>query len=249
MCDYRYILFCNRHRRDSTPIRQLEDAQERGSIELGAMVSNLATAATSDPESSVSQRVQAVNAILVQSGSWSNVDEADGDWLEEWCYDWEGDWTDDWYGEWWWTAPEEQPSEWHEDESSYLVCGVIGSSPKQQCNEKAKLMTDKPCNSQKRIRPTILREPSCVTFRTSKLRRMARKWLMCCVTDGTSRILVAHAACKMVANERRSVKTVPRQRLRCSVSMSKCYFHLASVTLEHPQLAPRVAPISAAESE
>ena len=41
----------------------------------------------------------------------------------------DGDCADDCYGDWWWTAPEEQSSEWHEDESFCLVCGIIGSSP------------------------------------------------------------------------------------------------------------------------
>ena len=46
------------------------------------------------------------------------------------------------------TTPEEQSSEWHDDEGSYLVCGVAGSNPnpKQQNNEKVKVMFD--CGSQ-----------------------------------------------------------------------------------------------------
>ena len=108
----------------------------------GTWCNGVFTCRQQQPGSSVLQRVQAVNAIAVQPGSLSNVDEADEDLPEEWCYDWDCDCTDDWYGDWWWTAPEEQSSEWHEDESSYLVCGVIGSSPKQQCTEKVKLMID-----------------------------------------------------------------------------------------------------------
>ena len=63
------------------------------------------------------QRVQVVNGIAVQPGSLSNVDEADVDLPEEWFFGWDCDCTDDWYGDWWWTAPEEQSSEWHEDEN------------------------------------------------------------------------------------------------------------------------------------
>ena len=72
--------------------------------------------------SSVPQHVQVVNAILVQPGSCSNVDEAEEDWPEEWCHDWDSDWADDLYGNSWWTAPEEQPSEWHEEEEFLLWC-------------------------------------------------------------------------------------------------------------------------------
>ena len=50
--------------------------------------------------------------------------------------------TGDWYGDWWWPAPEDQPNEWQQDESGNLVCGAVGSSSKQQRNEKAKLMID-----------------------------------------------------------------------------------------------------------
>ena len=45
----------------------------------------MSTTATSDAGSSVLQRVQAVNAVAVQPGSLSNVDEADEDLPEEWC--------------------------------------------------------------------------------------------------------------------------------------------------------------------
>ena len=51
---------------------------------------------------------------------------------------------EDWPEDWSWHNPEEYTSEWHDDESSYLVCGVAGSNPslKQQNNETVKLMID-----------------------------------------------------------------------------------------------------------
>ena len=111
-------------------------------MELGALVSDPSTAPAYDPRSCVSQRFQAVTAVPVQPGSWSSFDDADEDWPVDWCYDWDGDWTDEWYVDWWWTASEEQRSEWHDDESSYLVSGIAGSSPKRQCDEKVKLILD-----------------------------------------------------------------------------------------------------------
>ena len=52
--------------------------------------------------------------------------------------------TEDWHHDWSWPTPEKQSSEWHDDEGSYLVCGVAGSNPnpKQQNHDKAKLMID-----------------------------------------------------------------------------------------------------------
>ena len=35
------------------------------------------------------------------------------------------DWQDDWY----WHDSEDCASEWYDNESAYLVCGVAGSSP------------------------------------------------------------------------------------------------------------------------
>ena len=51
---------------------------------------------------------------------------------------------EDWHEDWSWPNPEEHTSEWHDDEGSYLVCGVAGSNPnpKQQNNEKVKLLID-----------------------------------------------------------------------------------------------------------
>ena len=50
------------------------------------------------------------------------------------------DWQDDWY----WHDSEDCASEWYDEESTYLVCGVAGSSPSlnQQSNDKVKLMID-----------------------------------------------------------------------------------------------------------
>ena len=134
------------------------------------------TAAAYDPRSSVSQRVQAVTAVPVQPGSWSSFDQSDEDWPGEWCYDWDGDWTDEWHGYWWWTASEQQLIECHDDESSYLVCGIAGSRPKHQSNENVKLMIDSGTQQslwcaipeELSMRPAILRESSCGTLRISK---------------------------------------------------------------------------------
>ena len=50
------------------------------------------------------------------------------------------DWQDDWY----WHDSEDCASEWYDNESAYLVCGVAGSSPNlnQQSKDKVKLMID-----------------------------------------------------------------------------------------------------------
>ena len=100
----------------------------------------------SDPGSSVSKRAQAVNSPLVQLACWSaTAADDDQDWHEEWCYDWESDWMEDWHEDRSWRNPEEQSSEWHDDEGSFLVCGAAGPNPnpKQQDNEKVKLMIDR----------------------------------------------------------------------------------------------------------
>ena len=105
-------------------------------------LSNPSTTAASDPGSSVSQRAQACERF--PCFTWQLVrmlTRPMGTGPKKGVYDWDGDWTHDWYGDWWWTAPEEQPSEWHEDESAYLVCGVIGSCLQQQ-EEKVKLVID-----------------------------------------------------------------------------------------------------------
>ena len=114
-------------------------------MELGAMVSNPSHSVVSDLGSSASQRVQAVNSSPVPPVCWSTaaVDVGE-DWPEEWCYDWESDWMEDWHEDWSWHNPVAYTSEWHDDESSCVVCGVVGSSPnlKQQNNEKVKLTID-----------------------------------------------------------------------------------------------------------
>ena len=51
---------------------------------------------------------------------------------------------EDWHEDWSWHKPEKPTSEWHDDESSYLECGVASSSPnlKQQNSQKVQLMID-----------------------------------------------------------------------------------------------------------
>ena len=90
-------------------------------MELGAMVPYPSQSVVSDPGSSVSQRVQAVNSSLVQLGCWSSagcVEEKRPEEKrpEEWCYDWGSGWTEDWHDDWSWPTPEEQSSEWHDDD-------------------------------------------------------------------------------------------------------------------------------------
>ena len=99
-------------------------------MELGAMVSNPSHSVVSDLGSSVSQRVQAVKTSPVPLFCWlAAAVDVDEDWPEECCYDWESDWMEDWPADWSWHNPEEHTSEWHDDESSYWVCAVAGSSP------------------------------------------------------------------------------------------------------------------------
>ena len=64
------------------------------------------------------------------------------DWTDEWCYDWESDWMDDWQDPWYWHSSEECARDWYDYEGTYLVCGVVGSSPNlnQQRNDKVKLI-------------------------------------------------------------------------------------------------------------
>ena len=52
----------------------------------------------------------------------------------------EEDWQDDWY----WHDSEDCASEWYDNESVYLVCGVSGSNPSlnQESKDKVKLMID-----------------------------------------------------------------------------------------------------------
>ena len=62
-------------------------------MELGSMVSQ---SAVSDPGSSVSRRIQAMNSSSVQPACWSTAAHVEEDWPQEWCYDWESDRTEDW---------------------------------------------------------------------------------------------------------------------------------------------------------
>ena len=67
-------------------------------MELGAMVTNHSQSVVSDPGSSVSQRVQAVNSSPVSPVCWSAAAvDVEEDWPEKWCYDWESHWMDDWH--------------------------------------------------------------------------------------------------------------------------------------------------------
>ena len=133
--------------------------------ELRAVVSNPSKSVVSDLGSSVSQRVQAVNSSPVHVVWWSTAAvDVDEDWPEEWCYHWEDDWHEDWS----WHNPEEHMSERHNDQSSYLVCGVAGSNPnlKQQNSEKVKLMINSGsqrtvCTQRKTTRQTISRGRWC----------------------------------------------------------------------------------------
>ena len=57
------------------------------------MESKPSPSVVSDPESSVSQRVQAVISSPVPPVCWSTAAvDVDEDWPTEWCYDWESDW-------------------------------------------------------------------------------------------------------------------------------------------------------------
>ena len=86
--------------------------QDRRPMELGAMVSHPSQTVVSDPGSSVSQRVQAVNSSPVSPVCWSESVDVEEDWPDEWWHD-----------------SEDCASEWYDNESAYLVCGVAGSSP------------------------------------------------------------------------------------------------------------------------
>ena len=99
----------------------------RRPMELGAMVSHPSQTVVSDPGSSVSQRVQAVNSSPVSPACWSEPAADEEDWPDEWWHD-----------------SEDCASEWNDNESAYLVCGVAGSNPSlnQQSQDKVKLMID-----------------------------------------------------------------------------------------------------------
>ena len=90
--------------------------------------SRIAIALTPDPM--YRNGVQAVNSSPVPLACWSTAAvDVDEDWPEEWYYDWESDWMEEWPEDWFWHNPEEYTSEWHDGESSYLVCLVAGSNP------------------------------------------------------------------------------------------------------------------------
>ena len=59
-------------------------------------------------------------------------------------HDSESDWTEDWQDDWYWHDSEDCASEWYDNESAYLVCGIAGSNPSlnQQSKDKVKLMID-----------------------------------------------------------------------------------------------------------
>ena len=72
-------------------------------MELGAVVTDPSQTVVSDPGSSVSQRVQAVNSSPVSLACWSAASaDVEEDWPDEWCNDWESDWMDDWQDDWYW---------------------------------------------------------------------------------------------------------------------------------------------------
>ena len=68
--------------------------QVRRPMELGAMVSHPSQTVVSDPGSSVSQRVQAVNSSPVSRVCWSESVDDEEDWPDEWWHDSEGDWME-----------------------------------------------------------------------------------------------------------------------------------------------------------
>ena len=99
---------------------QCHQCQGRRPMELCVKVSNPSQSVVSDPGSSVSQRVQAVNSFPVPAVCWSTAAvDVDEDWPEEWCYDWETG-TKNGLGT--------IQSEWHDNEGSDLVCGAAGST-------------------------------------------------------------------------------------------------------------------------
>ena len=108
------------------------------------MMTRPSQSVVSDPGSSVSQRVHAENSSPVSPACWSESADDEEDWPDEWWHDWESDWMDDWQDDWYWHGSEDCASEWYDEESAYLVCGVAGSSPSlnQQCNDKVKMMID-----------------------------------------------------------------------------------------------------------
>ena len=59
-------------------------------------------------------------------------------------HDLESDWMEDGQDDWYWHDSEDCASEWNDNESAYLVCGVAGSNPSlnQQSKDKVKLMID-----------------------------------------------------------------------------------------------------------
>ena len=81
--------------------------QGRRPMELGAMVSHPSQTVVSDPGSSVSQRVQAVNYSRVSPVCWSESADDEEDWPDEWWHDSESDWMEDWQDDWYWHDSED----------------------------------------------------------------------------------------------------------------------------------------------
>ena len=141
-----------------------------------------------------------------------------------------------------WPNSEEQSSEWYDDEGCYFVCGVAGSNPnpKQQNNEKVKLMID--CGSQSTA--------CCVNFPKNdatddseraklwdiqdlKIEAHGKKIVDVMFHGQTNvKVVVSDVARNVNAESRirfamhesrshtqRSARTAPRQRLHSTVSM------------------------------
>ena len=112
--------------------------QGRRPMELGAMVSHPSQTVVSDPGSSVSQRVQAVNSSPVGRNllTMRRTGLMNGGTIRR-VTGWK-------IGKMHWHDSEDCASEWNDNESAYLVCGVAGSNPSlnQQSKDKVKLMID-----------------------------------------------------------------------------------------------------------
>ena len=112
-------------------------------MDLGAMVSHPSQTVVSDPASFVSQRVQAMSSSPVSPVCWSESVDDEEDWpMNGGTIDSESDWMEDWQDDWYSHDSEDCASEWYDNESAYLVCGVASSSPnlKQQNKDKVKLL-------------------------------------------------------------------------------------------------------------
>ena len=108
------------------------------------MVSHPSKTVVSDPGSSVSQRVQAVNSSLVSPVCWlESVDDEEVGLMNCGTIRRVTGWK---IGKMIGTGTIRKgcASEWNDNESAYLVCGVAGSNPSlnQQSKDKFKLMID-----------------------------------------------------------------------------------------------------------